>query len=218
MLGGLQGSNPAWYGQLTGHLTEVCNIFCFDLDHLHGLNFEPHDQWGLRRYKWNLTILCIRCSRRLLLRWSPLQIKGRFRNSSKEFHTTFPPPGVLQRRARRSSRQEVTSLPNKLFLEDSTLVSLQLFVPVLDCNAKIRFFLSGVYILHTQMFCHFKETHWNFQGQAKTTVTSWYGRTQIPQTNNVNRQTEAKFFWTEFQLGRNISKQTKWISQMRRIY
>ena len=81
-------------------------------------------KWGLRRYKWNLTIFCIRCSRRLLLRWSPLQIKGRFRNSSKEFHTTFPPPGVLQRRARRSSRQEVTSLPNKLFLEDSTLVSL----------------------------------------------------------------------------------------------
>ena len=87
------------------------------------------------------------------------------------------------------------------------------YVPVLDCNAKIRFFLSGVYILHTQMFCHFKETHWNFQGQAKTTVTSWYGRTQIPQTNNVNRQTEAKFFWTEFQLGLNISKQcesAKW--------
>ena len=24
VLGGLQGSNPAWYGQLTGHLTEVC--------------------------------------------------------------------------------------------------------------------------------------------------------------------------------------------------
>ena len=23
VLGGLQGSNPAWYGQLTGHLTEV---------------------------------------------------------------------------------------------------------------------------------------------------------------------------------------------------
>ena len=25
VLGGLQGSNPAWYGQLTGHLTEVCD-------------------------------------------------------------------------------------------------------------------------------------------------------------------------------------------------
>ena len=24
VLGGLQGSHPAWYGQLTGHLTEVC--------------------------------------------------------------------------------------------------------------------------------------------------------------------------------------------------
>ena len=27
VLGGLQGSNPAWYGQLTGHLTEVCFYF-----------------------------------------------------------------------------------------------------------------------------------------------------------------------------------------------
>ena len=27
VLGGLQGSNPAWYGQLTGHLTEVCVRF-----------------------------------------------------------------------------------------------------------------------------------------------------------------------------------------------
>ena len=60
VLGGLQGSNPAWYGQLTGHLTEVCVRF-------------------LSRVVIVLVFLFFvldRCSRRLSVRLSLLPIRG----------------------------------------------------------------------------------------------------------------------------------------------
>ena len=60
VLGGLQGSNPAWYGQLTGHLTEV------------GVRSLSHVVFVLVF----LFFLLDRCSRRLSVKLSLLPIRG----------------------------------------------------------------------------------------------------------------------------------------------
>ena len=61
VLGGLQGSNPAWYGQLTGHLTEVC------------VRFLGHVVIVLLAF---LFFVLDRCSRRLSVKLSLLPIRG----------------------------------------------------------------------------------------------------------------------------------------------